>query len=56
MAVFGEERLETRVVRGVPDDVQGPAIAELSGATLVVPPGWSARHVGAGTLVMERSD
>jgi N-methylhydantoinase A/oxoprolinase/acetone carboxylase beta subunit len=54
-AVFGGERVETRIVRGVPADVEGPAIAELPGATLVVPPGWRARHTGAGTLVMERT-
>src|SRR5438445_483754 len=43
------------VVRGVPADREGPAIAGLPGATLVVPPGWHARHVGAGTLAMERT-
>jgi N-methylhydantoinase A/oxoprolinase/acetone carboxylase beta subunit len=42
-------------VRGVPGKVEGPAIAELPGATLVIPPGWRAQHVGAGTLAMERS-
>jgi N-methylhydantoinase A len=54
-AWFDGEELETRVVRGPPDAVDGPAITELPGATLVIPPGWTARHVGAGTLVMERS-
>jgi N-methylhydantoinase A len=54
-AVFGGERVDTRIVRGVPDSVDGPAIAELPGATLVIPPGWGARHIGAGTLLMERS-
>jgi N-methylhydantoinase A len=54
-AIFGGERVDTRVVRGVPREVEGPAIAELRGATLVVPPGWRAQDVGAGTLVMERS-
>ena len=54
-AVFDGERVETRVVRGVPRSIDGPAIAELPGATLVVPPGWRAEHVGAGTLLMERS-
>jgi N-methylhydantoinase A len=53
-AIFDGERVETHVVRGVPREIEGPAIAELPGATLVVPPGWRARHVGAGTLVMER--
>jgi N-methylhydantoinase A len=54
-AIFDGERVDTRIVRGVPADVAGPAIAELPGATLVVPPGWLARHAGGGTLVMERS-
>src|SRR3954454_20398545 len=54
-AWFDGEQVDARVLRGVPDRVDGPAIAELPGATLVVPPGWSARHVGAGTLVMERA-
>jgi N-methylhydantoinase A len=54
-AVFGGERVETRIVRGVPDSVDGPAIAQLPGATLVIPRGWGARHVGAGTLLMKRS-
>src|SRR3954470_14868342 len=54
-AIFGGRRVATRIVRGVPDAVDGPAIAELPGATLVIPPGWRAQHIGAGTLVMERS-
>jgi N-methylhydantoinase A len=54
-AIFDGERVEARIVRGVPAAVEGPAIAELPGATLVIPPGWHARHVGAGTLVMERT-
>jgi N-methylhydantoinase A len=54
-AAFDGRRVETVVVRGVPGKVEGPAIAELPGATLVIPPGWRAQHVGAGTLAMERS-
>jgi N-methylhydantoinase A len=54
-AVFDGECVEARVVRGVPVEIEGPAIAELRGATLVIPPGWHARHVDAGTLVMERT-
>jgi N-methylhydantoinase A/oxoprolinase/acetone carboxylase beta subunit len=54
-AIFGGERMSARVVRGVPAEVEGPAIAELPGATLVIPPGWRAQRVGAGTLVMERT-
>ena len=53
-AWFDGERLDARVLHGLPDAVDGPAIAELPGSTLVIPPGWHARHVGAGTLVMER--
>ncbi|MFL5894464.1 MAG: hydantoinase/oxoprolinase family protein [Thermoleophilaceae bacterium] len=53
-ASFGGDEVEARVVRGIPDAVDGPAIVELPGATLVVPPGWHAEHVGAGTLAMER--
>jgi N-methylhydantoinase A/oxoprolinase/acetone carboxylase beta subunit len=53
--IFDGERVGARVVRGVPREIDGPAIAELPGATLVIPPGWRARHVGAGTLAMERS-
>src|SRR4051794_24319563 len=52
---FDGERADARVVRGVPSQVEGPAIAELPGATLVIPPGWHAEHVGAGTLTMERT-
>jgi N-methylhydantoinase A/oxoprolinase/acetone carboxylase beta subunit len=54
-AIFEGARVRARVVRGVPAEVDGPAIAELPGATLVVPPGWRARRVDAGTLVMERT-
>jgi N-methylhydantoinase A len=54
-AVFDGEPVETRIVRGVPDEATGPAIAELPGATLVIPPGWRVQHTGAGTLHMERS-
>jgi N-methylhydantoinase A len=54
-AIFDGRRLQTVVLRGVPGEITGPAIAELPGATLVIPPGWRAHHVGAGTLSMERS-
>jgi N-methylhydantoinase A len=49
------ERHDARVVTGIPRELAGPAIAELPGATLVIPPGWIARHAGRGTLVMERT-
>src|SRR4051812_47962499 len=54
-AIFDGDRVQARVVHGIPGRVEGPAIAELPGATLVIPPGWRARRVEAGTLVMERS-
>jgi N-methylhydantoinase A len=53
-ARFAGATVEARVVRG-PVQLDGPAIVDLPGATLVVPPGWSTRHAGAGTLVMERT-
>src|SRR3954453_10804188 len=53
-AWFDGERLDARVVSGIADRIDGPAIAELPGATLVIPSGWHAEHAGAGTLVMER--
>jgi N-methylhydantoinase A len=54
-AVFDGARLDARIVRGAPEQLEGPAIVELPGATLVVPPGWCAERAQAGTLVMERS-
>jgi N-methylhydantoinase A len=54
-AIFDGTRVQAHVVRGVPQELEGPAIAELPGATLVIPPGWRARRVRAGTVVMERS-
>jgi N-methylhydantoinase A len=54
-ATFEGRRLETEVVRGVPDErLDGPAIVELAEATLVVPPDWSCSTAGDGTIVMER--
>jgi N-methylhydantoinase A/oxoprolinase/acetone carboxylase beta subunit len=43
-AVFGQGRAE----------VEGPAIFELPGSTLVVPPGWRA-EAGAEAVLMERA-
>ena len=54
-AVFDGARVDARIVRGAPQQVEGPAIVELPGATLVVPPAWRAERAHAGTLVMERS-
>src|SRR4051794_23231079 len=53
-ARFAGEDAEAAVVRGVPDDLSGPAIVELEESTVVVPPGWTAR-ADAGGLRMERS-
>jgi N-methylhydantoinase A len=53
-ALFGGESMDTRVARGVPDDLDGPAIVELAEATVVVPPGWRASSTPGG-LSMERT-
>jgi N-methylhydantoinase A len=52
-ALFDGERVSTRIVRGVPTDLTGPAVVELPESTVVVRPGWvvSATH---GGLKMER--
>jgi N-methylhydantoinase A len=52
-ALFDGEPHKTRIVSGVPDRLDGPAIVELPEATVVVPPGWSAEAVPGG-LSMER--
>jgi N-methylhydantoinase A/oxoprolinase/acetone carboxylase beta subunit len=52
-ARFGDERVEARVLGPGEVEVDGPAIFELPGATLVVPPGWQARS-GPDVVVMER--
>jgi N-methylhydantoinase A len=56
-AVFGSERLETRVLRGELSpggEVAGPAICELPEATAVVPPGWQGRVLDDGTLMLQK--
>jgi N-methylhydantoinase A len=52
-ARFGEEVLEARVLGPGEADLDGPAIFELPGATLVVPPGWHAL-ADADSVVLER--
>jgi N-methylhydantoinase A len=52
-AWFDHERQSTKVVRGVPGDLAGPAVVELPESTVVVPPGWTASATGGG-LKMER--
>jgi N-methylhydantoinase A len=54
-ARFDGAARDAAIWRGVPDAATGPAIVELPGATLVVPPGWDVRSVDAGTLLMERA-
>src|SRR4051812_44232393 len=53
-AVFDGEELEATVFRGGIAELSGPAICDLSEATLVVPPGWSGRADDDGTIVIER--
>ena len=50
---FGEEEHEATILGPGEADVDGPAIFELPGATLVVPPGWHAR-ADSDAVVMER--
>src|SRR3954451_20754224 len=52
-ARFGDEAVDAQIVRGVPEELDGPAIVELPESTVVVPPGWRAAASGGG-LRMER--
>lgn len=51
---FGDEQLEGRVVGPGVGSTDGPAVVELPGSTLVVPPGWRA-EAGAEAVLMERT-
>jgi N-methylhydantoinase A len=51
---FGDDEIEAAVLGQGEAEVEGPAIFELPGATLVVPPGWSA-SAGGDAVVMERA-
>jgi N-methylhydantoinase A len=51
---FGDEHVEAQVLGQGSAEVEGPAVFELPGATLVVPPGWSA-DAGGDAVVMERA-
>jgi N-methylhydantoinase A len=53
-ALFDGERHDTRIVKGAPEALDGPAIVELPESTVVVPPGWTASST-AGGLRMERT-
>jgi N-methylhydantoinase A/oxoprolinase/acetone carboxylase beta subunit len=50
---FGDEVVEARVLGPGRVALDGPAIFELPGATLVVPPGWRAEG-GGDAVVMEK--
>ncbi len=50
---FGSDKVEARVLGPGEVEVDGPAIFELPGATLVVPPGWHA-GADADAVVLER--
>ena len=52
-ARFGDDWHETRLLGPGTGELEGPAILGLSGSTLVVPPGWSAR-ADAEAVVMVR--
>jgi N-methylhydantoinase A len=52
-AYFDGERQSIEVVRGVPQQLAGPAVVELPESTVVVPPGWIAGATQGG-LKMER--
>ena len=50
---FRDDQVEARVLGPGEAELDGPAIFELPGATLVVPPGWHAR-ADADAVVLER--
>jgi N-methylhydantoinase A len=54
IAIFDGEEHEAAVLRGRIGDLRGPAICDLSEATLVIPPGWSGEADDDGTIVLER--
>jgi N-methylhydantoinase A len=50
---FGDDRHDTEILGAGTLEVDGPAIVELPGSTLVVPPGWHAEADG-DAVVMRR--
>jgi N-methylhydantoinase A len=52
-ARFGDELLDATVLGAGEVEAEGPAIFELPGSTLVVPPGWTVR-AGGDAVEMER--
>jgi N-methylhydantoinase A len=52
---FGDETTEAKVFGQGEAETDGPAIFELPGATLVVPPGWHAK-AGPDAVVLEKAE
>jgi len=52
-ARFGDRWLDTQVLGAGALELEGPAIVELPGSTLVIPPGWSGQSDGEA-VVMRR--
>jgi N-methylhydantoinase A len=52
---FGDDTAEAKVFGQGEAEADGPAIFELPGATLVVPPGWSAK-AGPDAVVLEKDE
>ena len=50
-ARFGDEVLEAAVLGPGTAEVEGPAVFELPGSTLVVPPGWTATADGEAVVM-----
>jgi len=58
-ATLGGETIELDVLRGIPAPgtrLEGPAVVELPESTLLVPPGWSGKVDGTGTLRVDRAE
>jgi N-methylhydantoinase A len=58
-ARFAGDWVPTRVLRGEPESgftAEGPCVFELPEATLVLPPGWSARVDDAGTITAQKGE
>ena len=54
-ARFGDEVLDAAVLGPGSAEVEGPAVFELPGSTLVVPPGWSATADGEAVVMRAMS-
>ncbi|HEX5910452.1 MAG TPA: hypothetical protein VFY44_08155, partial [Thermoleophilaceae bacterium] len=50
-ARFGDEALDATVLGPGAAEVEGPAVFELPGSTLVVPPGWTATADGEAVVM-----